>query len=116
MAGIVSVEINCPDSATATAIAGALIARRLAACANIHPPIDSLYHWMGRIERSAEVPLTLKTRAELVPALVAAVRALHPYQIPSILAAPVTATEDYRAWVIAETEPAVGPPEGSSRD
>ena len=47
----------------------------------------------------------LKTRAALVPALAAAARALHPYETPSILAAPVTsAAEDYHAWVLAETE------------
>ena len=53
MTEIVTVEINCPDAATAAAIAEALVGRRLAACANIHAPIDSLYHWRGRIERAA---------------------------------------------------------------
>jgi periplasmic divalent cation tolerance protein len=99
---IVSVEINCPDAATAAAIAERLVERRLAACANIHGPIDS--RWKGRIERAPEVPLTLKTHADLVPALIAAVRELHPYETPAILAHPVNASEDYAAWVLAETE------------
>jgi periplasmic divalent cation tolerance protein len=101
---IVAVEINCPDAATAAAIAERLVERRLAACANIHVPIDSIYHWKGRIERAPEVPLTLKTRADLMPALIAAVRELHPHETPSILAHPVNANDDYRAWVLAETE------------
>jgi periplasmic divalent cation tolerance protein len=100
---IVTVEINCPDAAAAAAIAEALVARRLAACANIHAPIDSVYHWKGRVERGPEVPLVLKTRAGLLPALVAAARELHPYETPSILAHAVTANDDYRAWVLAET-------------
>jgi periplasmic divalent cation tolerance protein len=99
----VTVEINCPDAETAAAIAEALVARRLAACANIHAPIDSIYHWQGRVERAGEVPLTLKAPAGHFEALAAAVRALHPYEVPSILAWPVSATEDYRAWVVAET-------------
>jgi periplasmic divalent cation tolerance protein len=101
---ILSVEINCPDLATARSIADALVARRLAACANIGAPIESLYRWKGRVERAAEVPLTLKTAADRFPALAEAARALHPYETPSILAHPVAAvTDDYRAWVIAET-------------
>jgi periplasmic divalent cation tolerance protein len=101
---IVSVEINCPDLATARALAEALVGRRLAACANLGSPIESLYHWKGRVERATEVPLTLKTAAALFPALAEATRALHPYETPSIVAHPVAAvTEDYRAWVIAET-------------
>ena len=103
MTDLVTVEINCPDAAVAAAIAEALVARRLAAAANIHGPIDSLYHWQGRVERAREVPLVLKTRAALVPALAEAARALHPYATPSILTRPVTAPADYAAWVAAET-------------
>jgi periplasmic divalent cation tolerance protein len=103
-ADIVGVVINCPDAATARAIAEALVARRLAASANIGAPIESLYHWKGRVERAAEVPLTLKTAARHFPALAAAARELHPYETPSILAHPVAAvTEDYRAWIVGET-------------
>ena len=108
-AEIVSVEINCPDAACARAIAEALVVRRLAACANIGAPIESLYHWKAGIERAAEVPLTLKTVAALFPALAEAARALHPYETPSIVAHPVSAvTDDYRAWVVAETGTAGG--------
>ena len=105
MAEIVTVEINCPDAATAEAIAEALIGRRLAAAANVHAPIASLYRWQGRIERRAEVPLVLKTRAELLPALVEAARALHPDRTPAILSRPAAVPEDYHAWLLAETGP-----------
>jgi periplasmic divalent cation tolerance protein len=107
---IVSVEINCPDAGTATTIAEALVAGRLAAAANIHPAVESLYRWRGRIRRATEVPLVLKTHAALFPALAAAARALHPHETPSILARPVAAaTDDYCAWVAAETSGSATP-------
>ena len=100
---LVTVEINCPDKAVATAIAEALVARRLAAAANVHPEIDSLYHWQGAVVRRREVPLVLKTRAALAAAVADAVRALHPYETPSILTRPAAAPPGYAAWVAAET-------------
>jgi periplasmic divalent cation tolerance protein len=104
MTDIVAVAINCPDAATATTLAERLVERRLAASANIHGSIDSIYRWKGGIERTREIPLVLKSRADLLPALVAAARALHPYETPSIVAHPVIADDDYRAWILAETE------------
>lgn len=101
---LVTVEILCPDRSTAAAIAEALLSARLAACANLLAPCTSLYHWKGAIERAEEMPLVLKTRASLFPALVAAVRPLHPYETPAIMAQTLTATtDDYRAWILAET-------------
>lgn len=104
MADLVTVEINCPDKAVAMAIAEALVARRLAAAANVHPEIDSLYRWQGAVVRRPEVPLVVKTRAALAAAVADAARALHPYETPSILTRPVEAPAGYAAWVAAETE------------
>jgi periplasmic divalent cation tolerance protein len=102
---IISVEITCPDAASARAIAEAAVGERLAACAHLHLPIESVYHWKGRIERAQEVLLVLKTRAGLFPQLAARVRALHAYELPAILATPVPeVTDDYRAWLLAETD------------
>ena len=104
MTEFVTVEILCPDAGVAMAIAGALVGRRLAACANLMAPCTSLYHWKGAVEQAAEVPLVLKTRAGLFPALVAAARALHPYETPAIMAQPLVAVnDDYRDWLLAET-------------
>jgi periplasmic divalent cation tolerance protein len=100
---LVTVEINCPDRAVATAIAEALLARRLAAAANVHPQIESLYRWEGDVVRRAEVPLVVKTRAALAVAVGEAARALHPYATPSILTRAVAAPPDYAAWVAAAT-------------
>ncbi len=109
MSTIITVAINCPDDGTASVIAEAMVSERLAASANIHGPIETVYRWGGRTERQVEVPLVLKTRAELFPAVVEAVRGLHPFEIPAIVAQPVSVPDDYRAWIEAETaEPEEG--------
>jgi periplasmic divalent cation tolerance protein len=101
---LLAVWINCPDTATARTIAEALVAERLAACANIHAEIESVYRWKGAIERAREVPLLVKTRAEHFDRLAARVRALHPYETPAIVAQELDrVTDDYRAWLLAET-------------
>jgi periplasmic divalent cation tolerance protein len=105
MTEIISVEITCPDTANARQIADAAVRERLAACAHLHLPVESVYHWKGAMERAQETLLVLETRAALFPQLAARARELHPYELPSILARPVTAmTDDYRAWLIAETD------------
>lgn len=95
------------DQAAATALANALLERRLAACVNIGAPVDSLYHWRGRIETGREVPLTIKTRASLYDKVEAAIRELHGYELPEIVAVPVThGYGPYIAWLEDETTPA----------
>lgn len=106
-ARFIDVWVNCPDRATAEAIAARAIADRLAACANVLPPIASLYHWKGKVEADEEVPLILKTQAVLFRPLCALVRALHPFETPSIVATPLPQLDaDYAAWLAAETAPA----------
>lgn len=101
---LLDIWINCPDRGTARAIADDLIARRLAACANIYPAIESLYRWQGRIEKADETPLLIKTRAEHFEAVAAAARALHPDEVPAIHALEAAAVlPDYLAWVEDET-------------
>lgn len=102
---MILLRINCPDDATATAIARAAVEARLAACANIEPPIRSVYRWEGRIEEGLETPLLLKTVPNYFNALEALVRAHHPDEVPAILALPITqTTDDFGAWLKAETE------------
>ena len=96
--------MNCPDEATASAIADRIVGERLAAAANIHAPISSRYHWKGRIERASEVPLVLKTRRSLFETLAARITELHPYETPSIIGFEVAlANRAYLAWLIDET-------------
>ena len=106
-ARFVDIWINCPDRASAEAIADAVVAERLAACANILAPVSSIYRWKGAIERAEEVPLVLKSRASLFATLSRRVKALHPYEVPSIAATGLPLVEqDYADWLAAETEDA----------
>lgn len=101
------VWINCPDHDTAERIAEAAVGERLAACANIFAPVSSLYRWKGKVEREDEVPLLLKTRDSLFEELGARVRALHPYEVPAIVATALERIDPaYAAWLAAETKDA----------
>jgi len=93
-----------PDEAAARAIAAALIQARLAACVNIHPPMNSVYEWEGKLETASECACFIKTRATLVPSLMAELRKRHPYAVPAMLVLPIVAgNEDYLDWARAQT-------------
>lgn len=93
-----------PDAASAQALATTLVTERLAACVNLLAPCRSTYRWQGAIESAEEVPLLIKTTTERYPALEAAIRARHPYELPEIVAVPIDCgLPQYLAWVAAET-------------
>lgn len=98
------VYVTAASAEEASRIAEAAVAERLAACANILPPITSVYWWEGKVNRDTEVALILKTRVELAERLVARVRALHSYTCPCVVMLPVTGgNPDFLAWIAAET-------------
>lgn len=95
---------TCPDRAGAEAIAQALVEERLAACVNLLPGVTSIYRWDGRIERAEEIQLLIKTSAARLPALAERLRALHPYDVPELIALEaVGGLSEYLNWVAAET-------------
>lgn len=95
---------HMPDHASARTLARALVEGRLAACVNIGTQVDSLYHWRGQIETAQEVPLVIKTRSSRYRAIEAAIRARHPYELPEIVAVPISAAlPEYLGWIDAET-------------
>jgi periplasmic divalent cation tolerance protein len=96
-----------PDRRSAQALARALVEERLAACVSIGAPADSLYHWRGQIETAQEVPVAIKTRAGRYAAVEAAILARHPYELPEVVAVPIThGLERYIDWIAAETRDA----------
>jgi len=98
------VTTNLPDAARARALAARLVEQRLAACVNILPPCRSIYRWQGKVEEAEEVPLLIKTRAACYPALEAAIRAGHPYELPEIVAVRIeNGLPEYLNWVATET-------------
>jgi periplasmic divalent cation tolerance protein len=81
-----------------------LVEERLAACANVIGPIRSIYRWQGAVEEADEHLLLLKARGAEVAALEARVRALHSYDVPEVIALPVTAgSAQYLAWLADAT-------------
>ena len=105
--------ITCANRGEAEKIADALVESRLAACANILGEIASVYWCQGKLTRDREVALTAKTRADLVDAVIARVKALHSYQVPCIVALPLLeGNPDYFAWLEKETASA---PRGGPR-
>ncbi|HEY4528921.1 MAG TPA: divalent-cation tolerance protein CutA [Luteimonas sp.] len=98
---------TCPDEDTATAIADALVAERLAACVSLQPGLTSIYRWQGRVERAREVLLAIKTTRARLPALVERIRALHPHELPEVLAFEAAGgLEPWLRWVESEAAPA----------
>ncbi len=79
--------------------------RRLAACVSILPQVRSVYRWQGKVEDSPEILLLIKSRRALFPALEEAVRALHSYEVPELIALPVVeGLAPYLNWIDQETE------------
>ncbi len=81
-------------------IAAALVERRLAACVQVVGPISSTYRWQGEVERAREWTCVAKTAAERYPEVEAAIRELHPYEEPEIVATPIVAgSAGYLSWI-----------------
>jgi periplasmic divalent cation tolerance protein len=84
-------------------LARALVERRLAACVNVVPGVVSHYRWQGELQRDEERLLVIKTRAERIEALRDALRELHPYELPELVAFEITAgSEAYLKWLDEE--------------
>lgn len=103
---VLLVLTNLPDRASAQRVADALIENRAAACVNILAECGSVYRWQGKIETANETPLLIKTTRTAYPRLEEVMRAHHPYELPEIVAVPVsTGLPAYLQWVAQETTP-----------
>jgi periplasmic divalent cation tolerance protein len=81
-------------------IARALVERRLAACVNVVPGLTSFYRWKGAVQRDEERLLLIKARRDGYAALEQALRELHPYELPEVVALPIDAgSAAYLAWL-----------------
>ena len=102
----IEVHITAPDRDQAATMARALVNERLAACVNIVDGVQSVYRWQEKVEESAEVLCLVKTRPELLDAVTARGQALHPYDVPEILAFEVMdGSPTYLAWLDESTRP-----------
>jgi periplasmic divalent cation tolerance protein len=102
---------TCSDESVALDIARILIKEGLAACVNRVAGVQSIYQWDGRICEESEQLLMIKTTRARYQALEVRLRALHPYEIPEIIAVPVVAgSEQYLAWLTTATQISSVPP------
>lgn len=102
----IQVMTTTDKEADAEKIAQALVEQRLAACVQILGPIRSTYRWQGKIESAHEWLCLVKTRRDLYPQVEQAIKAIHPYETPEILALPVIAgNPDYLQWLDDSTTP-----------
>lgn len=102
---VLVVITNLPDRLIAERVAESLVTQGVAACVNIMAECTSVYRWKGQLESSNEIPLLIKTTHAAYPQLEAALRKLHPYELPEIIA--LSASEglpDYLNWVVQETK------------
>lgn len=94
---------NLPDSASAHALAQALVEARLAACVNVLAPCHSVYQWKGQVEVADEVPVLIKTTQACYARLEQAICERHPYETPEIIALPISAgLPAYLSWIQQE--------------
>jgi periplasmic divalent cation tolerance protein len=103
---VLIVITNMPDRAAAEKLADILVEQRVAACVNILAPCRSVYRWKDAVQHDEEHPMLIKTTSERYPALEAAIRAGHPYELPEIIAVQAArGLPAYLDWVEAETRP-----------
>jgi periplasmic divalent cation tolerance protein len=95
-----------PDETSAQTMARRLVDACRAACVSVGGPVHSLYHWQGKTETSREWTLTVKTNAASYPAVEALLLESHPYELPEIIAVPITAGHaPYLAWIASSVRP-----------
>jgi len=96
--------VTAPSMAVARKLARIALERKLVACVNIVPRIESVYWWKGKIESDREVLLVLKSRKPLLARLESLIQEQHPYDTPEFLVLPLSGgSQRYLDWLRAET-------------
>lgn len=106
MTGALFVYVTCPSKEIAQTIGRMAVEKQYAACANIISGMESIYRWQGKVETAAETVIVMKTTEGNWPALSQAIKDAHPYEVPSIVALPIThGHAPYLQWIAGETLP-----------
>ena len=99
MQGLI-VLTTTPDLKSAKEIAKSLVTQKLAACVSYRSGFISTYRWKGKVERSKETVLLIKTLTSHFVKIRKVIQALHPYQLPELIALPIIrGSRDYLAWM-----------------
>lgn len=100
MNSYIQVSTTTQAQEDARKIACYLVEQKLAACAQISGPIESTYTWKGKVETAIEWMCLIKTRENLFSKVEAAIKKLHPYETPEIIAVPIVeGSGDYLRWI-----------------
>jgi periplasmic divalent cation tolerance protein len=92
--------VTAPDTKTARKLAQVILQKHLAACVNIVPKLESHYWWQGKLEKSAEVLLLIKTTKAKLPLVEKTILAHHPYDTPEFIVTPLPhGNERYCDWL-----------------
>ena len=104
MDGPCQVSVAAGSAEEAAAVADALLDGRLAACVQVVGPVESRYWWDGAKQSATEWLCLAKSRLALLDQVVAAVRAVHAYDVPEVVATPIVGGDpDYLAWLSGTT-------------
>lgn len=94
------IYVTCKNSKEAQKIAKIIVDKKLAACANIYPKIQSYYHWQGKKIWDNETILILKTRSLQVKKIIKQIKKIHSYTTPGILAFEIKeGNKNYLRWI-----------------
>jgi len=95
---------NLPDKTTALKLAEKLISKKLAACVNVQAACTSFYRWQDKIETTSELPIFIKTLAQHYAEVEKTIKAMHPDELPEIIAVPISdGLPAYLQWISDET-------------
>lgn len=95
-----------PEIETARRIARQLVTEKLAACANIIPAVESIYHWQGKIESGEETLVFFKTTSARYASFQQRLKSLHPYDVPEIISWRIAeGLPSYLRWVAENCSP-----------
>jgi periplasmic divalent cation tolerance protein len=88
-----------PDADTARRISNQLVTEKFAACANILPPVESIYRWKDKIQAANETLVFFKLSEDRQSAFQDKLRSLHPYDVPEIIFTKIDGLPEYLRWV-----------------
>lgn len=102
--GYIVVHVAVKDIEEGRKIAKSVVKRRLATCVNIFPEVESYFWWKDKLDIAKEAMLMIKTKDSMLQDLIKAIKKLHSYSIPEIIALPISGgSRDYLEWIDSET-------------
>jgi periplasmic divalent cation tolerance protein len=105
MTDYIQVMTTVENKSDAEKIAKHLVEEKIAACVQILGPLQSFFQWQGKLDRADEYLCLIKSRDDLFDEIEAAIKSLHPYEVPEIIALPISkGSSEYLSWMAAELE------------